>query len=305
MHIPVLLQDVMKVWLTDESGIYIDGTFGRGGHSKVLLGELSDKAQLLGIDQDLTAVEHAKQTVHDPRFAMEYGSFKDIKAIAEKYGIANKVSGILLDIGVSSPQLDEAGRGFSFLQDGPLDMRMNQEQALSAKTWINAAKEEDMVYVFKTYGEERFAKRIARAICDYRKDKEITRTLQLAEIVAKANPKWEKHKNPATRVFQAIRIHVNNELEVLERALQQCLDILKPGGHLVVISFHSLEDRIVKRFFKEQAQGRPLPKGLPVKENFIDRKVKLISKAIKAGEAELDVNPRARSAVLRAVEKLK
>jgi 16S rRNA (cytosine1402-N4)-methyltransferase len=159
--------------------------------------------------------------------------------------------------------------------------------------------------VFKTYGEERFAKRIARAICDYRKDKEITRTLQLAEIVAKANPKWEKHKNPATRVFQAIRIHVNNELEVLERALQQCLDILKPGGHLVVISFHSLEDRIVKRFFKEQAQGRPLPKGLPVKENFIDRKVKLISKAIKAGEAELDVNPRARSAVLRAVEKLK
>ncbi len=303
-HQPVLLDETMKFWVTDFNGIYIDATFGRGGHTKALLNQLGKDAKVIGIDQDETAVAYAKEFIKDSRFIIEHGSFAEISHIVAKHQLANKVSGILLDIGVSSPQLDIAERGFSFMQDGPLDMRMNQQQILDAKKWVNSAREAELAEVFKIYGEERFAKRIAHAICIARKDSEISRTKRLAEIVAKANPRWERHKHPATRVFQAIRIFINDELTALENALKQSMQLLKPGGRLLVISFHSLEDRIVKQFFKEQAQGKPLPRGLPVKENFIDKKLKLISKAIKASEAEVEINPRARSAVLRVAEKL-
>lgn len=303
-HQSVLLEETLGFWLTDRDGIYIDATFGRGGHTKALLNALSDKAKVIGIDQDETAVLYARETLQDSRFVIEHGSFADIAAVAKKYDIQKKVAGILLDIGVSSPQLDVAERGFSFMQDGPLDMRMNQLQALDARKWINQVKEADMVSVFKNYGEERFAKRIAHAICEARREHEITRTKQLTDIVMQAHPRWEKHKHPATRVFQAIRIHINDELKALEQGLTQSVDILKPSGRLLVISFHSLEDRIVKRFFKLQSQGKPIPKGLPVTDSFLDKKLKLVSKAIKASEEEIDHNPRSRSAVLRVAEKL-
>lgn len=303
-HQSVLLEETLGFWVTDKDGIYIDATFGRGGHTKALLNALSNKAKVIGIDQDETAVRYARETLHDSRFVIEHGSFADIAGIAAKYEVQKKVTGILLDIGVSSPQLDVAERGFSFMQDGPLDMRMNQQQSLDARKWLNHVKEEEMVSVFKTYGEERFAKRIAHAICIARKEHEITRTKQLADIVMKAHPRWEKHKHPATRVFQAIRIHINDELKALENGLTQSVDILKPGGRLLVISFHSLEDRIVKRFFKLQAQGKPIPKGLPVTDNFLEKKLKLVSKAIMASEEEIENNPRSRSAVLRVAERI-
>lgn len=304
-HQSVLLEETLQLWLTDRDGIYIDATFGRGGHTKALLGLLSDRAKVIGIDQDETAVEYAKNTIKDSRFVIEHGSFADIAAIVTKHKVQQKVTGILLDIGVSSPQLDVAERGFSFMQDGPLDMRMNQQHTMDAKKWLNQAKEADMAAVFKTYGEERFSKRIAHAICLARQEQEITRTKQLADIVAKAHPRWEKHKHPATRVFQAIRIYINDELNALEKALSQSVELLKPAGRIVVISFHSLEDRIVKRFFKLQSQGKALPKGLPIMDKFLEKKLKLVSKAVKASEEEIKHNPRSRSAVLRAAEKIK
>lgn len=303
-HTPVLLAETLQYWLTDKNGIYIDGTFGRGGHSKALLQQLEAKATLLALDRDQAAVVAAKTLIQDDRFCIVHGSFAEIKKIAKEHHVEHEVTGILLDIGVSSPQLDDPERGFSFLHDGPLDMRMDRDQKLDAKTWINQAKEEEMAKVFKEYGEERFARRIANAICLARKEHSITRTKELAEIVAKANPKWEKHKHPATRVFQAIRIFINDELKALETALAQCVEILKPGGRILVISFHSLEDRIVKHFFKEKAQGKPIPKRLPVREVLLEKQLRLVSKAIKPSEMELKINPRARSSVLRVAEKI-
>lgn len=304
-HKTVLLQEAVDALLTDRDGIYIDGTYGRGGHSALLLSRLSLAGKLLAFDRDETAVNYAK-TAHadDARFAIAHNNFGNMLHEVSARGWLGKVRGILLDVGVSSPQLDDAERGFSFLQDGSLDMRMDASSGISASEWVNHASVEEMTTVFREYGEERYAKRIAQAIEKSRIEQPFQTTLQLAEVVAAANPAWEKHKHPATRVFQAIRIFINNELGELEVALQHSQQILCSGGRIAVIAFHSLEDRIVKHYFREQSRGKVLPRHIPVTGEAEGRTLKLVSKAIKASEQEVVQNPRARSAVMRVAEKL-
>jgi len=303
-HQTVLLSEAVAGLAINADGIYVDGTFGRGGYSQSILSQLSDCGRLFAIDKDWQAITYAEQLIKDARFKMIQGSFADIRLIAEQNDILGKVNGILLDLGVSSPQLDEAERGFSFIQDGPLDMRMDTKQPLDAKTFIMTSDEETLAYVFKTYGEERYAKRIANAIVEARKKTQIETTLQLAEIVKAANPRWEKHKHPATRVFQAIRIHINQELADLEAFLDQVIDVLSIGGRLAIISFHSLEDRVVKHFMRRMSQGPNIPKDVPVMEKDVIVPFKKIGKAVKPSEEEIKHNPRARSAVLRIGEKV-
>ncbi|MBB6522737.1 16S rRNA (cytosine(1402)-N(4))-methyltransferase RsmH [Pseudoteredinibacter isoporae] len=304
-HYSVLLDEAVTGLLGDEQGFYIDGTFGRGGHSARILDALGSKARLLAIDKDPEAIAVANERFgEEKRFEIAHGSFAQVEEFVAERGMEGLVDGILLDLGVSSPQLDEAERGFSFMQDGPLDMRMNSDAGMTAADWVNSAEETEIARVLKEYGEERFAKRIARAIVESRQAKTITRTLQLARIVAEANPAWEKGKNPATRAFQGIRIHINNELGDLESVLEQSLRILKPGGRLVVISFHSLEDRLVKRFIRRQEKGQELPPGLPVTEDQLDKTMRSIGKAVKADADELAENIRSRSAVMRVAQKL-
>jgi len=304
-HYSVLLDEAVDLLIQDADGFYIDGTFGRGGHSRKVLAQLGSNGKLLGIDKDPSAVEAAGQNFSDEsRFEIAHGSFAQMREFATERGMAGKVDGVLLDLGVSSPQLDEAERGFSFLRDGPLDMRMDSSQGMTAADFINKAEDTEIIRVLKEFGEERFAKRITRAIVEAREEKTIDRTLQLSEIVAKANPAWEKGKNPATRAFQGIRIHINNELGDLQAVLDQALEILKPGGRLVVISFHSLEDRMVKRFIRRQEKGEELPAGLPVTDDQLNRTMKSIGKAVKANAGELEENIRSRSAIMRAAEKL-
>jgi 16S rRNA (cytosine1402-N4)-methyltransferase len=304
-HKTVLLNEAIDELMSDESGLYIDGTYGRGGHSALLLSRLSTKGRLLAFDRDPVAVDHAiKIHSQDLRFEIINRDFSSMLDVVKERGDEGKVHGILLDLGVSSPQLDEASRGFSFMQDGPLDMRMNPMQTLSAESWINESSIEDMTKAFREYGEERYAKRIATAIDRERSIERISRTLQLAKIVTEANPAWEKHKHPATRVFQAVRIVVNDELGELRKVLADALTILKPGGRLVVIAFHSLEDRIVKQFMREQNRGITLPRRVPVMGEMPGKTMRLIGKAIKASEAEVSVNNRSRSAVMRVAEKL-
>jgi 16S rRNA (cytosine1402-N4)-methyltransferase len=304
-HQSVLLNECIDGLALHPNGVYIDGTFGRGGHSRELLKHLSDAGRLYAIDKDLEAISHGKANFSvDHRVHLLHGSFADLYDLAVTEGIVGKVNGILLDLGVSSPQLDNPERGFSFMQDGPLDMRMDTSRGMSAAEYVNSATPEDMAEVFKMYGEERFSGRIARAIVQARIKAPITRTLDLAEIVKEANPKWEKHKHPATRVFQAIRIYVNQELEDLKRGLEQSLEILAPQGRLVVISFHSLEDRIVKQFMRNREEGERPPPGVPIRYEALQTDFKRVGKAIKPGEAEVRDNVRARSAVLRIGEKL-
>lgn len=304
-HEPVLLKEVVEGLGIVPDGVYFDCTFGRGGHSAAILDCLGANGLLIAIDKDLTAVAHAREKfANDSRFKIEHGSFKNIASIAKHLDLLGKVNGIFMDLGVSSPQIDDNQRGFSFLQDGPLDMRMDCTQSLSAEIFINEADEDEIVRVFKEYGEERFAKRIARAIVTARADERITSTLQLAEIVKDANPKWEKHKHPATRVFQAVRIHVNQELSDLIEVLEQSIDVLAINGRLVVISFHSLEDRIVKKFMQKQEKGEEIPVEIPIKSDDIKQHFRRIGKAIKPVKAEVQQNIRARSAVLRIGEKL-
>lgn len=304
-HYSVLLDEAVDLLIQDADGFYIDGTFGRGGHSRKVLAQLGSNGKLLGIDKDPSAVEAAgKNFSDDSRFEIAHGSFAQMREFVTERGMAGKVDGVLLDLGVSSPQLDEAERGFSFLRDGPLDMRMDSSQGMTAADFINKAEDTEIIRVLKEFGEERFAKRITRAIVEAREEKVIDRTLQLSEIVAKANPAWEKGKNPATRAFQGIRIHINNELGDLQAVLDQALEILKPGGRLVVISFHSLEDRMVKRFIRRQEKGEELPAGLPVTDDQLNRTMKSIGKAVKANADELEKNVRSRSAIMRAAEKL-
>ncbi|WP_317930927.1 16S rRNA (cytosine(1402)-N(4))-methyltransferase RsmH [Halioxenophilus sp. WMMB6] len=305
-HYSVLLHESVDALITDPGGFYIDGTFGRGGHSRAILKQLNESGRLLAIDKDPEAIEVANRlAAEDQRFQIEQGSFAEMRRMLEGLGRTGEVTGILLDLGVSSPQLDQAERGFSFLQDGPLDMRMDTTAGESAADWINRAAEEDIAWVFKNYGEERFAKRMARAIVNHRQQQPFTRTGQLAKVIAEANPAWEKGKHPATRAFQAIRIQVNRELDDLQEALAVALEMLAVGGRLVVISFHSLEDRIVKQFFRRQERGDQLPKGLPVMESALNKRMKVLAKAQKAGEKELAENIRSRSAVLRVAEKIK
>lgn len=304
-HKPVLLEEAVNALITDSEGVYIDGTFGRGGHSRAILSRLGERGRLIVVDKDPQAIaEGQRLQASDPRVDVEHRSFAGILDLAQARGIAGSVTGVLLDLGVSSPQLDQAERGFSFLNDGPLDMRMDPTSGISAADWVNSASEQTMTQVFRDYGEERFARRIARAIVAERLVKPFARTRHLAEVIAAANPKWERDKHPATRCFQAIRIEINQELQDLQTALSGAMSALAPGGRLVIISFHSLEDRLVKRFFKTEALGDDFPKGLPVTADQQNPKLILKGKPVRAGEVEVQENVRARSAIMRAAEKL-
>lgn len=302
-HTPVLLNEVISNLKIQPAGIYIDATFGRGGHSREILKHLDDKGLLLCIDKDPEAINVAKE-LKSKQVLIRHGSFTQIKNWCDEIGFTGKVSGILLDLGVSSPQLDDPKRGFSFLHDGPLDMRMNTMQTFSAADWINSAKEKEIADVLFEYGEERFSRRIAKAIVYARKESEIKTTGCLAEVVKKANPKWEKNKHPATRTFQAIRIFINNELGELNYCLGQCLEVLEVGGRLLVISFHSLEDRIVKQFMRTNAGKDSFPKRVPLRYDQIRKRLKILGRGIHASPEEVGINPRARSAVLRVMEKI-
>lgn len=298
-HVSVLLAESVSALSVRADGSYLDGTFGRGGHSREILSLLSQSGQLLAVDKDPAAEASAKALADDSRFKFVAGSFADISNFVSD----GSLDGILLDLGVSSPQLDDAARGFGFNGDGPLDMRMDTRSGMTAAEWIASAAEQEIADVIKTYGEERFAKRMASAIVKVRVDTPITGTRQLASIIAEANPKWEPNKHPATRAFQAIRIFINRELEDLELALSSMVDKLVIGGRLVVISFHSLEDRIVKRFMRDQARGVQLPRHVPVVDSDAGKTLNLIGKAIKPSDEEIARNPRSRSAVMRVAER--
>ncbi len=302
-HASVLLDGAVDALVHDPAGAYLDGTFGRGGHSRAILARLAPTGRLLAIDRDPQAVAEAAR-LEDARFAIEQGEFARLGEIAEARGLHGRLAGILLDVGVSSPQLDDPGRGFSFLRDGPLDMRMDPSRGENAAGFLARAGEAELARVFKEYGEERFARRLARAIVARRAERPFERTADLAEVVKAAHPAWEKHKHPATRVFQALRLQVNGELEQLDAALEAGLEALAPGGHLVVISFHSLEDRRVKRFIRYHVRGDShLPRGVPVRDEQLERRLEALGKAQRPGADEVAENPRARSAVMRVARK--
>lgn len=304
-HETVLLQEAVDALVTDTQGIYIDGTFGRGGHTRRLLSLLKPQARVLGIDKDPQAIDACGRLAsEDARFQFVHASFAALKTVAESRGWVGKVNGILLDLGVSSPQLDDPARGFSFMQDGPLDMRMNTTAGQSAAQWLQVASADEIAMVLKEYGEERFARRIAQAIVEQRQHAPLLRTRQLATLVENTVPVREKHKHPATRTFQGIRIFINRELDDLSDVLQQAVDVLMPGGRLVVISFHSLEDRIVKQFIQRKEKGDPLPRHLPVRHQDVKRELCSVLKQVRASDAEVERNPRARSAIMRVAEKV-
>ncbi|MCK4864997.1 MAG: 16S rRNA (cytosine(1402)-N(4))-methyltransferase RsmH [Gammaproteobacteria bacterium] len=305
MHKPVLLEETLTALNIKPKGFYIDGTFGRGGHSQEILKELGESGKLLAFDKDPQAIATANSiAANDERLHVKRGSFTQLKETVEALGWQGKVDGVFLDLGVSSPQLDDAERGFSFRFDGPLDMRMDPDSGQSAAQWLASAEERDIMMVLFDYGEEKFARRIAKAIVEAREEQPINTTKRLASIVAAASPSKDRNKDPSTRTFQAIRIFINQELEDLKTCLSQAVELLAPGGRLVVISFHSLEDRIVKRFIREQCKGDNFPLDLPVMHVQLNQNMKMIGKAIKAGRKELDENPRARSAVMRVAERL-
>ena len=304
-HTPVLLDEVLAGLSVRPDGRYCDATFGRGGHTAAILGVLGPAGRLVAIDRDPEAIRAGRQRfAAEARLTLVQGSFGSLEERVRAAGIEGELDGVLLDLGVSSPQLDEAARGFSFMQDGPLDMRMDNESGQSAAQWLAKAGEREIADVIRGLGEERFARRIARAIVAARAEAPITRTAALAALVAEAVPTREPGKHPATRTFQAIRIHVNGELDALESALPQAVRLLAPGGRLCVISFHSLEDRIVKRFIRREEQGDPVYAGLPNVPVHARARLKRVGGAVMAGEAEVRANPRARSAVLRVAERL-
>ncbi|QUJ67097.1 16S rRNA (cytosine(1402)-N(4))-methyltransferase RsmH [Photobacterium sp. GJ3] len=309
-HVSVLLHESVDGLAIKPDGIYIDGTFGRGGHSRLILSHLGEQGRLYAIDRDPQAIAEAAK-IDDPRFQIIHGPFSGIAGYMAELGLSGKIDGVLLDLGVSSPQLDDAERGFSFMRDGPLDMRMDPTSGVSAAEWLLTADADDIAWVLKEFGEERFAKRIARGIVEYRSNPEnvpLERTTQLAKLIADVSPFRDKHKHPATRSFQAIRIYINSELEEIDTALHGALEVLAPGGRLSVISFHSLEDRMVKRFIRKQSKGPDVPAGLPLTEDQIkalgSADLKPVGKAIKPTAAETQHNPRARSSVLRLAERL-
>lgn len=303
-HIPVLLEPAVTALQIEAGGCYVDCTFGRGGHSSAIYQHLGGDGRLYAFDQDMQAVECAKSLFAGKNnFSIAHASFEHLLPQAKQWGIEKQVDGLLLDLGVSSPQLDDAERGFSFQQNGPLDMRMDDTQGQSAADWLNSAEEEDIANVIYEYGEERNSRRIAKQIIWARENKPLETTQELSEAVIAATRKRDKHKHPATRTFQAIRIFINREFDVLQTVLQQSLQVIKPGGRLVVIAFHSLEDRIVKNFIRNQSQAKALPRDLPVQ--YVEEEVmplRKLGKAIKADEDELARNPRARSAVMRIAE---
>jgi len=304
-HEPVLLAEVLDALLIQADGWYVDGTFGRGGHAAALLDRLGPHGRLLAIDKDPQAVQSARrQFGDDSRFEIEQGAFTMLSGLLEQRNMQGRVNGLLLDLGVSSPQLDDPARGFSFTEDGPLDMRMNPDAGMSAAQWLAAASEREISDVLHTLGEERFARRIARAIVAQRTEHPLQTTRALAELVAAAVPTREQHKHPATRSFLAIRIFINSELEDVREVLAQVPGALAPGGRLAVISFHSLEDRIVKRFIRDEYRGEQPPEEFPLAGNEYRPRLRPVGKAIRAGTEETARNPRARSAVLRVAERL-
>ncbi len=304
-HIPVLLNEAIQGLAIKPEGVYFDATFGRGGHSAEILKRLNQEGRLVSIDQDKTAIETGQQKFqNDSRITFEHNSFSHIKSIAKQLGHYAHVDGVLLDLGVSSPQLDDPERGFSFMKNGPLDMRMNRERGVTAEKWLSSASEKQIASILHNYGEERHANRIARAIVSARQQVKLNSTGLLAAIIKKVTPSQEKDKHPATRTFQAIRIHINRELDELNETLERVVEVLAPGGRLVIISFHSLEDRIVKRFIREEVKGDPFPSALPIGQGQLVPRLKLIAKKIKPSEEEVDLNPRARSAIMRVAEKL-
>ena len=300
LHRPVLLAETLEALALRPAGRYIDGTYGRGGHAARILEALGPEGQLMVVDRDLEAVVHARaRWTQDPRVTIVHGNVADLAELAAATGWAPGVDGILLDLGVSSPQLDTPERGFSFLHDGPLDMRMNRSHGPSAADWLNSADEAELAQVLWVFGEERQSRRIARRIVEARARQPLTRTGQLAELVAQALPRGERHKHPATRTFQAVRIFINGELESLERALVAAVNLLAFGGRLAVISFHSLEDRIVKRFMRAGVQPPSDPLGFFTPEPTL----RWVARQVRPGATECAENPRARSATLRVVER--
>lgn len=302
-HIPVLLSEAVAGLVTSPDGTYVDATFGRGSHSQAILNKLSPQGRLIAFDKDPDAIAYAKSHIKDTRFTIYHSSFARMQMCLNEEQIFGKVNGILFDLGVSSPQLDNPERGFSFARSGKLDMRMDTSQGKDAMSWLAEVDEKELASVLWNYGEEKFSRRIAHAIVTARQQSPITTTAQLAEIIKQVLP-FQRDKHPATRSFQAIRIAVNQELSELEQALSQSLEALTVGGRLAVISFHSLEDRIVKQFVKQHEKGEELPHGLPVKGTNFNARLKSIGKPIKPSLQEIDTNPRARSAILRIAEKL-
>ncbi len=304
-HQPLLLAETLENLAIQPEGIYLDATFGRGGHSLAILEQLNEKGRLFAMDKDPDAVAYAKNHFKDNRFTIHHGSFAELESFLKSHEVFGKVNGILFDLGVSSPQLDEASRGFSFMRAGQLDMRMDYSRGVSAAAWLATVDEQELAKILWEYGEERFSRRIAKAIVTIRDEQPITTTNQLAKIVSDAIPAWEKGKHPATRSFQAIRIAVNNELEDLKQGLAQSLNALQMRGRLLVISFHSLEDRIVKQFMQQQSEAQDtMPAKLPVKHVHFQPEFKRLGRTIKPSSQEVSRNPRARSAILRVGEKL-
>lgn len=294
----------MQALQVKEDGVYVDATYGRGGHAQEILKSLGARGKLLVFDRDPQACEDARRKLGmDKRVTITQGTFSMLRHTIGSLGLAGGINGILFDLGVSSPQLDDSRRGFSFRTDGPLDMRMDPNAGESAAAWIQRTEEHEIARVIRDYGEERFAKRIARAMVRERSVEPIATTRRLAEIISRAVPLREKNKDPATRSFQAIRIHINHELDELREALPQAVGLLAAGGRLVVISFHSLEDRMVKHFLRAEEKGKELPPELPVFRDYHRPRLKTIGKAIRAGESEASRNPRARSAMLRVAER--
>lgn len=305
-HRVVLLHEAVDALNIHSGGIYVDATFGRGGHSKHILKQLGQAGRLIAIDRDKTAYQ-AAQAISDPRFTFIHGSFSQIESYLMTLDLAGKIDGLLMDLGVSSPQLDEAGRGFSFMRDGPLDMRMDETTGIPASEWLLHTNEEELTWVLKSLGEERFAKRIAKAIITHNQTENITRTGQLARIIDAAIPVKPGNKHPATRSFQAIRMYINRELDEIDAALNASEHILAPKGRLSIISFHSLEDRKVKQFMAKRSKGNTLPERLPLTneqiQNLSNQSFKLLGKKKPSAE-EIAINPRARSAILRVAERL-
>ncbi|WMN55915.1 16S rRNA (cytosine(1402)-N(4))-methyltransferase RsmH [Vibrio fluvialis] len=310
-HISVLLHESIDGLAIKPDGIYIDGTFGRGGHSRTILSQLGPNGRLYSIDRDPQAIAEA-QKIDDPRFTIVHGPFSGIAEYAQRYDLVGKVDGVLFDLGVSSPQLDDAERGFSFMKDGPLDMRMDPTSGMPVSDWLAQADLDDITWVIREFGEDKHARRIAKAIVAYREDEEnkpLARTSQLAKLISDAAPKsFKEKKHPATRAFQAFRIYINSELEEIDTALKGAASILAPQGRLSVISFHSLEDRMVKRFMRKESKGPEVPHGIPLTQEQIralgSADLKTVGKAIKPSEQEVEMNPRSRSSVLRIAEKL-
>lgn len=301
-HIPVLLAEALDALAVRPDGVYVDGTFGRGGHSRALLARLGPGGRLIALDRDPSAIA-AGQAITDPRFTLVHARFAEMGAVLEQLGV-HGVDGVLLDIGVSSPQLDEAARGMSFRQDAPLDMRMDTSRGETVAQWLARADEADIREVIRDYGEERFASAIAKAIVAARSERPVDTTYQLAQIVAAAVRTREAGQHPATRSFQALRIFINQELEELSLVLPQALAALRPGGRLAVISFHSLEDRIVKRYMADQASPPQPPRNLPLRADQLPKPTMKLIGRFRAGNDELARNPRARSATLRVAEKV-